>query len=940
MPTFANQSRRLIRVRGARANNLQAIDLDIPHGQLVVVCGRSGSGKTSLALDTLYAEGQRRYIESFSPYARQFLEQLDRPEADLLEGFPPAVAFRANRVAQSPGATVASITELDVNLALLFFKLAKPFCPQCHAPIQMDSVESVFDQVQQLPEGRRVMIAIEVKELDSNRTASWLRQNGFVRCLHNGEIQKLEAVTDWADTSRAIVDRLKTGAESNSRWLDSIESAFEMGRGILELYIESVGGEVKDEERIGIDDRPWRRRRFSRSFECDQCSHDLPQPQFDLFVSTRSPGACPTCSGRGELAYVDPAKVVPNPSLSIVQGAIAPWTTESYKQNNKDLIKVAPQLGIDVHAPFGQLPADKVELIWNGAASQKCPGVLPFVASLEKRRASISVRNFLRRWRSYRACDPCDGTRFSTASTAYQLDGKNIAEVMHSTPSELAQWLGELNLRPWERELADPILGQMDHRIEFINGIGLGYLTLDRSTSTLSTGELQRMKMTGTLGSTLVNLMYVLDEVSVGLHADDTGRMARAVTRLAKRGNTVILVEHQPDLMKCAQRIVELGPEAGNDGGRIVFDGTYRELLDTPDSLTGQYLSGRRGKREGFMRRPLNRGTIHLTGARGNNLKADSVDFPLGLLCAVTGVSGAGKSSLVRHTLYPALQMAKAQEVSSSLPFERVSGTANIDEVVLVDQTPLKRSTRSNPVTYIKAFAPIRSLLASTVEAKAGNLKPGKFSFNVAGGRCEQCKGEGRLMVDMQFMPDVSMTCDACHGRRFLPEVVRVKYRDRSVVDILNMTARQAFLFFRGHRKIQAALKPLVDVGLDYIQLGQPANTLSTGESQRLKLASYLGSRANRRALFILDEPTRGLHMSDVSRLLDCFDALINVGHSLIVIEHNLQLIAHADHVIDLGPGAAADGGRIVAQGTPEVLMESRDSKTGRYLAEYVREAP
>lgn len=840
-----------IEISGARVNNLKDVDLTIPHGQWVSFCGVSGSGKSSLAIDTLYAEGQRRYLESLSPGKRMFVQQLDRPDADRITGIPPAIAIQPHKGTPGKISTVGLASQLDEHLVLLFAKIGKPFCPNCQRPLQNHHPESVAAMLADLPDNVRYLIAFPTDgEVPIAQRVVDARRSGYGRIIvgnqmidvHHGNTQLPESVAD-NESLDVVVDRL-TGSSGRDRVRDSVRAAFHGGEGTCIVYLladrdESPVLKGIAGQSVELDGRTWNRRQFSRSMQCDNCGSELPSPEPNLFRRSHGLGRCEDCEGTGQVALCD--------------------------------------------------------------------------------------------------CQNCLQTGLNATARSFRIADQDLGQVSQANLRQLSAWMQSIDLTPdrFDNRIAAPLFERLRSRVNYLTQAGLGYLTLNRTLRTLSAGELQRVSLTSVLGSTLVNMLYVLDEPSIGLHANDLPPLIEALTALHARGNTLVVLDHDAQMIQSVQRVVELGPEAGAAGGEIVFDGSPEELIQPDASLTGEYLAGRRGlPSERERRKP--RARLKLVGATGNNLKNITVEFPLGCLCVVTGVSGAGKSSLVRDTLYGALMQRKQTPVEGTLPYDDLFGDDRIDEIVLIDQSPIGRSARSNPVTYIGAFDEIRRAFAETVDAKTHNIKAGKFSFNVAGGRCDKCEGGGQLTIDMQFMPDVYVTCDQCRGMRYRDEVLAVRYRGKNIDDVLSMTAREAFSFFRGQPKVQARLKGLIDVGLSYIQLGQPATQLSTGEAQRLKLAQFLTSSKNKRALFLMDEPTIGLHMNDVVRLTDCFSNLLSVGHSLIVVEHNLQLSQAADWVIDLGPGAADDGGRVVAEGTPEQIARHPDSITGKFLAEQI----
>jgi excinuclease ABC subunit A len=954
---------RTIELRGVEVHNLKQVDLDIPHGELVVFCGVSGSGKTSMALDTLYAEGQRRYIESFSAYTRQFLERLEKPAAESIDGIPPAIAVTRGGASRSSRSTIGTATETLDYLRLLFARIGQLYCPGCGREIRRQTADTVAREIAALAAGARYMIAFcRILAAGENALSALgeLKEEGFARVVVAGRTVNLSEVDVPADAGsirherageplHVIVDRLSAGSTTPERLRDSLETAFQYGEGTCYVLVEMVdpagGGGAADEEAgtggkpalrgevIEIDGRRWTRRGYSTSLACADCGRAFPEPEPRLFSSSSPLGACPTCEGFGNVIEMDMELIVPDPGKSLREGAIAPWNTPAYEHELQELLALADDYGIPVDVPFRELSAEHLRLIREGVPERKFGGLAGFFHWLERRKYKMHLRVYLSRWRSARPCPDCRGDRLRPEALCWRIGGRNIAELTRMKIAESGEFFATLALSDYERRVGRTMLEQATARLAFLAAVGLDYLTLDRTLRTLSGGEAQRVSLTTTLGSNLVNMLYVLDEPSVGLHPKDVDRLLGAVRRLRDRGNTVVVVEHEEALLRAADRLVEFGPGAGDGGGEIVFEGTIDEMLVDENSLTGDYLAARRGLASLGKRRSADRGRLRLTGARGNNLKHITVEFPLGVLCLVTGVSGAGKSTLVQDTLYGALCRRLRKDGPKPLPHDDVYGDGQIDDVLLVDQSPIGRSPRSVPVTYVKAFDEIRNVFAETLEARTRNYTAGHFSFNAEGGRCEKCGGDGYLAIDMQFLADVYMKCDECGGRRYRPEILAVNYRGRNIAEVLEMTVRQAFGFFRGQTKVQARLKRLIDVGLDYLQLGQGANTLSSGEAQRLKLAAHLATAKRNRTLLLLDEPTTGLHFSDIVKLLDCFDALLAVGHSLIVVEHNLQLMKSADYLIDLGPGAAEEGGRVIAQGTPEEVAACRDSATGRFLA-------
>ncbi|MEX2121439.1 MAG: excinuclease ABC subunit UvrA [Pirellulales bacterium] len=948
---------RSISLRGVEVHNLRSIDLDLPHRRLIVLCGVSGSGKSSLAFDTLYAEGQRRYIETFSAYTRQFLERLEKPAAERIDGIAPAIAVARKNSNRSSRSTVGTATEINDYLRLLFAKIGTIVCFQCGREVRRETPQSVAAWLGQVAAGTRLLIAFAadslVPETFAQRSAA-LTQQGFVRIVQSGRLLALDQpdTLDRCDepaagapdngTAYVVVDRL-TGGAAQRRLHDSLETAFNQGNGVCHVFVEDHGqaaapAELSPAETVSIDGRAWRRIAFSARLACDQCRREYPEPQPRLYSFNSPLGACLECEGFGNVIDIDMDLIVPDPQKSLREGAVAPWNSPAYAHELKELLDLADDVGLRVNVPFRELEPRERRIVQEGVPERKFGGLKGFFAWLERRKYKMHIRVFLSRWRSYRPCPSCGGARLRPEALATQVGSLNIAQIAAMKIDEAARFFRELDLSEWQRQVGRMMIEQVRARLGYLATVGLGYLSLDRTLRTLSGGEAQRVALTSALGSSLVNMLYVLDEPSVGLHPQDTQRLLSAIRGLRDRGNTVVVVEHEEAFLRAADQLVEIGPGAGERGGQVVFQGTPAQIVTAANSLTGDYLSGRRRFRAPPRRRQPNHGWIRLAGARGNNLKNITVEFPLGVLAVVTGVSGSGKSTLVEDTLYPALCRRLRKDAPRPSDYDDVYGDGQINDLVLVDQSPIGRSPRSNPVTYIKAFDEIRAVFAETVEARTHNYTASHFSFNVDGGRCSACQGDGYLQIDMQFLADVYMKCDQCHGRRYRPEILDVTYRGRNIAEVLDMTVREAFIFFRGRPKVQARLKKLIDVGLDYLRLGQPAQTLSGGESQRLKLAGYMSAVRRGRSLFILDEPTTGLHFADVVQLLDCFEALLALGHSLIVVEHNLQLIKAADYIIDLGPGAAEAGGRVVVQGTPEMVSHNAESVTGRYLARALAE--
>lgn len=945
-----------IELRGVDVHNLKHIDLDLPRGQLIVFCGASGSGKTSLALDTLHAEGQRRFIESFSTYTRQFLDRLEKPAAERIDGIPAAIAVTRDDTNKSNRTTIGSATETIDYLRLLMARIGQLFCPGCGERIERESPQEAAAALAQLPVGTRMMVVAplpipSVQPADLKSQLTELRERGFARVIVGELTVPLDQPTFWPAESvkppviRLLIDRLIAGQSAERRVVDSLETTFKQGSGHCEVWWQSAKSESAPAESAPsrpfveqtVDAQAWRVWSFVSELHCPRCQVTYPPPEPRHFSFNSPLGACPTCEGFGNLVDLDFDLIVPDPNKTIREGAIAPWNTPAYEHELQELLALAKDYSLPVDVPFHELTAAQVKLIREGVPERNFGGLQGFFAWLEKRKYKMHLRVYLNRWRSARECPTCHGTRLNSLALAWKIQTKNLAEICGLRLDQALPFFQSLELTDRDRHVSRTMLEQVRGRLRFLVDVGLGYLALDRTLRTLSSGESQRVALTSALGSNLVNMLYVLDEPSVGLHPRDVQPLVNSIRALQRRGNSVVVVEHEDAMIRAADQIVEIGPGAGELGGKITFQGTLPELLVAEGSTTGDFLAGRRGVSRPAERRPAKRGFVRLLGARGNNLKNLKVDFPLGVLCLVTGVSGAGKSTLVQDTLYGAICKRKHKDCDKPLPYDDVIGDGQIDDVVLVDQSPIGRSPRSNPVTYIKAFDEIRKVFAETVEARTHNYTAGHFSFNVDGGRCEACQGEGYVRIEMQFLADVFMKCTQCHGARYRREILAVTYRGRNIADVLDMTVREAFSFFRGQAKVQTKLKQLIDVGLDYLRLGQPANTLSSGESQRLKLAAHLSEATRNRTLFLLDEPTTGLHFADIVQLLDCFDALLAIGHSLIVVEHNLQLMRAADYIIDLGPGAADEGGEVVVQGTPEEVAAHPGSHTGKYLAEALR---
>ncbi len=919
-----------IRARGVRTHNLKNIDVDVPRGRYVAVTGVSGSGKSSLALDTLYAEGQRRYVESFSAYARQFLERMDKPDVDKVENIPPAIAIEQKNPVKNRRSTVGTATELNDYLRLLWARVGGVFCPECGREIVAHSPGRVAEEVLAMAEGTRLLVGLPLalsEKLPAQEQADRIREMGFVRLYLDGEVVELADVEgeglEGREQVEVVVDRLAVAEGLAERLTEAVETCYRLGKGRCRIHV------VGPERREDLE--------FTRMLLCTDCGREMPEPSPQLFSFNSPLGACEACSGYGASIAISRRRCVPDPRKSLREGAVAPWTTDSTAECREQLLEGAPQAGIPVDVPWAELEPWQRDAVFEG--TEQFYGVMDFFDWLETKKYKLHVRVLLSRYRSYVTCEQCGGTRLRPEALAVRVCGRNIAEVSAMSVAEADRlFRQEVRLSDYEAKVGGLLLREVRNRLDCLARIGLGYLTLDRHTRTLSGGEMQRVNLSTSLGSALVNALYILDEPSVGLHARDNDRLIGILESLRECGNTVMVVEHDRALIEAADHVIDLGPGAGQRGGRLVYSGPTEGLAGCEASVTGAYLRGELRIPVPETRRRPGREKIVLSGARAHNLKDITVEFPLGLLICVTGVSGSGKSTLVQDTLYGAVKRRKpggyAEEIGEH---DELSGDELIDDVILVDQAAIGRTPRSNPVTYIKAWGQIRRLFSETREARIRNLEPGVFSFNTTGGRCEECQGAGHVKVDMQFLADLYVTCERCQGRRFRKDVLAVKYHGRSIHEVLQMTAEQAMGFFRGEGRITRRLRYLCDAGLGYIKLGQPATTLSGGEAQRLKLASHMAAGTKDRLLFIFDEPTVGLHFDDIRKLLSCFQALVDDGHTVVVVEHNLDVVKYADHVVDLGPDEGQAGGELVAVGPPERIARCERSHTGRFLRPLLR---
>jgi len=932
-----------IRIRGARQHNLKGIDLDLPRRRLTVITGPSGSGKSSLALDTLFAEGQRRYVESLSTYAKQFLERMEKPLVDSIEGISPAVAIEQKNPTKTSRSTVGTATEVYDYLRLLWSRVGRTHCPECDRRIRPDTVSSAVDRVLELPEGARIQVTFplpRIERVTHELVVANLRAMGFVRILADGVAVDLSeegadkpegAGFDVTATDEilVVVDRLKVDAEGRDRLADSLATCFVEGDGEAVVVVAEPKGDVPP------------RLRFTERFRCpDHPEVTFLDPSPQLFSFNNPYGTCKLCTGFGATLDYDPDLIIPKPTASIADGAVDPWTKPRYRRERERLKSFTQDRKILPYSPWESLPEDFRDAVLYGTKGFK--GVIPFLVSREPKRYKQYIRVFLRQYQSPQLCRECGGARIRHEALRVRVGNRTIAEVADMPIEELKPWVEDLGLSAMEEQIAETLLRELRARVSFLVDVGLGYLSLSRQTRTLSGGEAQRISLANSLGAALVDTLYVLDEPTVGLHPRDTGALLELLARLRDAGNTVVVVEHDSQAIRAADHVVELGPASGEQGGTVVFEGDPA-LLEAADTSTGRYLSGRSSASAPRRGRDVDGACLTLKGARQHNLRGIDIDIPVGAFTAVTGVSGSGKSTLVHDVLYRAVERELGGRTSAKEhlgevvgDYEALEGLAHLDQVILVDQSPIGRTPRSNPVTYIKAWDEVRKVFADQPLARNRGYGQGHFSFNVAGGRCEECKGAGHVEVEMVFMADVFVPCDACGGRRYRRDLLDVRVRGKNVADVLELTVDEAIRFFIRERKLGRALWQLQQVGLGYLRLGQPATTLSGGESQRLKIARELAGATAKsgRKLYILDEPTTGLSGEDVGKLVDVLDRLVDAGNTVVVIEHNLDVIAVADWVVDLGPGAGPRGGEVVAMGRPATVARVPESVTGRYLAE------
>jgi len=916
-----------IAVRGARVHNLKNIDVDIPRHRLVVITGLSGSGKSSLAFDTIYAEGQRRYVESLSAYARQFLEQMEKPDVDLIDGLSPAISIEQKTTGSNPRSTVGTVTEIYDYLRLLFASIGVPHCPNCGKEITSQSLERIVDMVMLYPQDARINVLAPIvrgRKGEFKKELAGLRGRGFTKARIDGQFRSLEEEIKLDrrrnHTVEVVVDRVIIRGGIERRLADSIDTALNLADDIVVINSFDAGDRL-----------------FSRRLACVDCGLSMPEMTPRAFSFNSPHGACTECQGLGAMVDMDPQRVVPDESKSLAEGAIVPWARGDRKLVREALQSLSRDFGIDLSLPFVKLPRKHRDVllfgVGPGSRVGKFEGILP---NLRRRyeQGSWTEQTELEAYRSLRPCPACRGQRLKAQSLSVKVKARTIADYVDLPISEAVAVFDGLRLTDREAIIAERILREIQERLRFLNDVGVGYLTVGRSAATLSGGEGQRIRLATQIGANLTGVLYVLDEPSIGLHQRDNRKLLATLARLRDLGNTVIVVEHDEETIRTADYVIDLGPGAGEHGGHVIFQGTPANLMRDEHSLTGAYLTGRREIPTPKARRPALKGELAIRGARANNLQNIDVKIPLGVLTAVTGVSGSGKSTLVNDILYRSLAKTLYRAGDEPGAHDRIDGVAGLDKVIEIDQSPIGRTPRSNPATYTGLFTFIRDLFAMMPEAKSRGFRAGRFSFNVKGGRCEACQGDGVIAIEMHFLPDVYVTCEQCKGRRYNRETLEIKFRGKSIADVLELTVDQALPLLENFPGIANKLRTLQDVGLGYIELGQSATTLSGGEAQRVKLAKELSKRGTGRTLYILDEPTTGLHFEDTRKLLDVLNKLVEQGNTIVVIEHNLDVVKSADHVIDLGPEGGAGGGRVVAEGSPEEVAQSAVSATGKFLAD------
>ncbi|ASZ07304.1 MULTISPECIES: excinuclease ABC subunit UvrA [Enterococcus] len=932
-------------IHGARAHNLKNVDVTIPRDKFVVITGLSGSGKSSLAFDTLYAEGQRRYVESLSAYARQFLGQMDKPDVDSIDGLSPAISIDQKTTSKNPRSTVGTVTEINDYLRLLFARVGHPICPNDHIEITSQSVEQMVDQVLELPERTKIQILAPIvakKKGQHKKVFERIQKEGYVRVRVDGDTFDITEAPELEKNKKhdiaIVIDRIVVKEGIRSRLFDSFEAALRLADGYA--LVDVIG----EEEML-----------FSEHYSCPYCGFTVGELEPRLFSFNAPFGACPDCDGLGLKLEVDQDLVIPDRAKTLAEGAIVPWNPISSQYYPQMLAQACESYGIDMNTPFDELPTEHQEIVLNGTdelfhfhyendfggvrdVEASFEGVLKNIARRYQETSSDFTREQMRQYMTELTCQTCKGLRLNPQALSVKINGTNIGETNELSIKKAVDFFSDLTLSEQETMIAKPILKEVNDRLSFLENVGLEYLTLSRASGTLSGGEAQRIRLATQIGSNLSGVLYILDEPSIGLHQRDNDRLIGSLKKMRDLGNTLIVVEHDEDTMRAADYLIDVGPGAGEQGGQIVAAGTPAEVAKDPHSLTGQYLSGKKKIAVPTTRRQGNGEAIKITGAAENNLKNVTVEFPLAEFVAVTGVSGSGKSTLVNGILKKALAQKLNRNSAKPGKFKTISGYETIEKIIDIDQSPIGRTPRSNPATYTSVFDDVRDLFAQTNEAKMRGYKKGRFSFNVKGGRCEACRGDGIIKIEMHFLPDVYVPCEVCHGKRYNSETLEVRYKGKNIADILEMTVEDAVEFFQHIPKIHRKLKTIVDVGLGYITMGQPATTLSGGEAQRMKLASELHKISNGKNFYILDEPTTGLHADDIARLLDVLQRLVDAGNTVLVIEHNLDVIKTADYIIDLGPEGGDGGGTILATGTPEDIVQVKESYTGRYLEKVMNE--
>ncbi len=937
-----------IYVRGAREHNLKNISLEIPRNRLVVITGVSGSGKSSLAFDTLFAEGQRRYVESLSSYARQFLQQMEKPDVDSIDGLSPAISIEQKSVSKNPRSTVGTVTEIHDYLRLLYASIGVPHCPSCGQTIRPQTVQQMVDRALELPEGTRLVLYapyVRGKKGEYKKQLMQMSREGFLRARIDGEMVELTGEPPTLDKQKKhsidiVIDRLVIKPGLEKRMSDSIETALKVSGGLVVLAAEGAAEET-----------------LSQSYSCVECGTSLTEITPRLFSFNSPYGACPTCSGLGTLMGVDPEKIVPDPDRSIEAGAVAPWPEGSKSWRIKMVETLAKSMAFTLKTPWKKIPAEARQMLLHGSGDQEMSfnmtgkkssyswtgtfeGIIPTLARRHRETDSQTIRTEIEKYMSVNPCPDCKGRRLRPEALAVTIKNKAIDELSGLPVSDLRAWMSRMNLDKREKAIAEKVVQEISDRLTFLDNVGVGYLTLERSSGTLSGGESQRIRLATQIGSKLMGVLYVLDEPSIGLHQRDNARLLATLKGMRDLGNSVLVVEHDEETIREADWVIDLGPGAGVHGGEIVAQGTPQQVMKNPKSLTGRYLTGVLEVPVPELRREGRGKPVVIEGARHNNLRNLDIEFPLGVFTVVTGVSGSGKSTLVNEILYKALARHFYRAMDRPGEHARITGLDQLDKVIAIDQSPIGRTPRSNPATYTNVFNPIRNLMSMTTEARMRGYRPGRFSFNVPGGRCEACKGDGQIKIEMHFLPDIYVTCEVCGGKRYDRETLAVRYKGLNIAEILDLPVEQAHEMFVNIPTVSRVLETLCEVGLGYIRLGQPATTLSGGEAQRVKLSRELCKRQTGRTLYLLDEPTTGLHFDDVGKLLKLLHRLVDLGNTVVVIEHNLDVIKTADWVIDLGPEGGAGGGSLVALGTPEQVAAVSESYTGKYLKQVLPAAP